>query len=173
MSERSQPVDDAAGTAEPERIRSAYVESQVIMSTVRIVVPFSLTYGLFLLFHGADSPGGSFQGGAIIGATVLMIAFAFGIEPTREWIHNRTVVLLAAGGTAVFALVGLVPMAYGANFLGHPFYYEQFGIKTKWGLEAIEVGGVAPIVAGVVVGLFFLIAGGSLPGTGEEVTEDD
>ena len=151
---------------------SAYVESQVIMSTVRVIAPFSLTYGLFLLFHGADSPGGSFQGGAIIGATVLMIAFAFGIEPTRNWLRNRTVVVLAAGGTAMFALVGLIPMAYGANFLEHPFYHEQFGIKTKWGLEAIEVLGVAPIVAGVVSGLFFVIAAGAIPAT-EEVSEDD
>lgn len=156
---------------------STYVESEVIMSTVRVVAPFALTYGLFLMFHGADSPGGSFQGGAIIGATILMIAFAFGIEPTRDWLKNRTVVALAAGGTAVFALVGLIPMLYGDNFLAHPFYEEQFGINTKWGLEAIEIGGVAPIVAGVVIGLFFVIAAGlggdRLGTTVEEVIEDD
>jgi len=138
---------------------STYVESQVIMSTVRVVAPFALTYGLFLMFHGADTPGGSFQGGAIIGSTVLMIAFAFGIEPTRDWLRNRTVVALAAGGTAVFALVGLVPMLFGDNFLAYSVYEEQFGIDIKWGLEAIEIGGVAPIVAGVVIGLFFVIAG--------------
>lgn len=156
---------------------STYVESQIIMSTVRVVAPFALTYGLFLMFHGADSPGGSFQGGAIIGATILMIAFAFGIEPTRDWLKNRTVVALAAGGTAMFALVGFVPMLYGDSFLAHPFYEEQFGIDTKWGLEAIEIGGVAPIVAGVVIGLFFVIAAGlggdRLSTTGDEVIEDD
>ncbi|MEF8813622.1 MAG: MnhB domain-containing protein [Halovenus sp.] len=160
--------------AEYEPDVSAYVESEIIMTAVRVVAPFSLTYGLFLMFHGADSPGGSFQGGAIAGATVLMIAFAFGIEPTREWLRNRTVVILAAGGTAVFALVGLIPLLYGDSFLAHPFYKEQFGIKTKWGLEAIEVGGVGPIVAGVVVGLFFVIAAGfAVDGSTEEVTSDD
>jgi len=137
-----------------------YVESQVIMTTVRAVVPFSLTYGLFLTFHGADSPGGSFQGGAIMAATVLMVAFAFGVAPTRDWLRNRTVVALAAGGTAAFALVGLVPMAFGDSFLAHPQFKQAFDIKTKWGLEAIEVGGVAPIVAGVLVGLFFVLAAG-------------
>ncbi len=139
---------------------STYVESQIIMSTVRVVAPFALTYGLFLMFHGADSPGGSFQGGAIIGSTVLMIAFAFGIEPTREWLRNRTVVALAAGGTAAFTIIGLIPMFAGDSFLAHPFYEQQFGIDTKWGLEAIEIGGVAPIVAGVVIGMFFVIAAG-------------
>jgi multicomponent Na+:H+ antiporter subunit B len=139
---------------------STYVESQVIMTTVRAVAPFSLTYGLFLTFHGADSPGGSFQGGAIMAATVLMFAFAFGVAPTREWLRNRTVVALAAGGTATFALVGLVPMLFGDSFLAHPRFKKALDIKTKWGLEAIEVGGVAPIVAGVLVGLFFVLAAG-------------
>ena len=144
----------------PRDDESTYVESQIIMSAVRVVAPFSLTYGLFLMFHGADTPGGSFQGGAIIGATILMVAFAFGIEPTRAWLRNRTVVTLAAGGTAVFVLVGLIPLLYGGRFLEHAFYEEQWGIDTKWGLEAIEIGGVAPIVAGVVIGLFFVIAAG-------------
>lgn len=150
---------------------SAYVESQVIMTTVRVVTPFALTYGLFLLFHGADSPGGGFQGGAVIAATVLMVAFAFGIEPTRDWLRNRTVVGLATGGAAVFALVGLIPMLLGDNFLAYSAYHEEFGIKSKWGLEAIEAGGVAPIVAGVIVGLFFVIAAGL--GDDEEVNNDD
>lgn len=143
--------------------RSAYVESQIIMTTVQVVTPFSLTYGLFLMFHGADSPGGSFQGGAVIAATVLMIAFAFGVAPTRDWLRNRTVVALAAGGVAAFAAVGLVPVLFGDSFLAHPRFESVFGIDTKWGLEAIEVAGVAPIVAGVLVGLFFLIAAGMNP----------
>jgi multicomponent Na+:H+ antiporter subunit B len=166
-----------------------YVESPVIMTTVQLIAPFAMTYGLFLLFHGADTPGGSFQGGAIIGASVLMIAFAFGIDVTREWLRNRTVVALAAGGTAAFAMVGIVPVILGGNFLEYGMYEEAFGIKAKWGLEAIEILGVAPIVAGVVCGLFFAIAAGYLSGadtwdsrdgsnshsepTTTEVTDDD
>jgi len=141
--------------------QSTYTESQVIMSTVRVITPFSMTYGLFLMFHGSDTPGGSFQGGAIIGATVLMIAFAFGIEPTRQWLKNRTVVGLAAGGTATFGLVGLVPVLGGGRFLEHHFYVDIGLInKQKWSMEAIEIGGVAPIVASIVIGLFFVIAAG-------------
>lgn len=163
---------------EPDRtlesgVGHTYVESPVIMTTVRVVAPFSLTYGIYLLFHGADSPGGSFQGGALIGATILMIAFAFGIEPTRAWIRNRTVVALAAGGTAVFTLVGLVPLVAGESFLAHTFYEDRFGIDTKWSLEAVEIGGIAPIVAGVVIGLFFTIASGfdQAPGADDTATE--
>ena len=40
-----------------------YTESTVIMTTVRLVAPFVFTYGLFIMFHGADTAGGGFQGG--------------------------------------------------------------------------------------------------------------
>lgn len=154
-----------------------YVESQIIMTTVRAIAPFAMTYGLFLTFHGGSSPGGGFQGGAIIGATVLMIAFAFGIAPTRDWFQNRLVVGLAAGGVVTFALVGLLPILGGKPFLTHA-YYEEIGIPkgNKWALEAIEIVGIAPIVAAVIVGLFFLIASGfagvSIGPTVEEPVRD-
>lgn len=158
--------------AEGDRELSAYTESQIIMTTVRLVAPFSLTYGLFLMFHSADSSGGGFQGGAIAGATVLMIAFAFGIGPTRDWVKNQTLVVMTAGGVAMFALIGLIPMLFGDAFLAHPVFKKELGIKTKYALEGVEILGIAPIVAGIVTGLFFVIASG-FTAEEEEVATDD
>ena len=160
-------------------IDDTYTESQVIMTAVQIIAPFTLTYGLFMTFHGADTPGGSFQGGAIIGVTVLMLAFAFGIEPTRQWIRNSLLVGLVAGGVAVFVGVGLAAIALGGNFLQYDRFADVLGIPdgTKWGMEAIEVGGIALIVAGVVVTLFFATAAGFPPdvreGAGESMDSDE
>jgi len=152
--------------------RDTYTESQVILTAVKIIAPFTLTYGLFMTFHGADTPGGSFQGGAIIGVTILMLAFAFGIEPTREWLRNAVLVGLIAGGVAVFVGVGLAAMALGGNFLEYDRFLEVWGIRQKWGMEAIEIGGIALIVAGVVITLFFATAAGFTPtrtdGRGED-----
>jgi len=89
---RSGRLDSGARQGTP------YTESQVIMPTVKIVAPFAFTYGLFVTFHGGGSPGGGFQGGAIMAAVVFMIAFAFGIEATRDWLANTVVVALAVGG---------------------------------------------------------------------------
>ncbi|MGM0605348.1 MAG: MnhB domain-containing protein [Halobacteriota archaeon] len=161
------------------RQRPAYTESQVIMTTVKVIVPFVLTYGLFTVFHGADSPGGGFQGGAIIAAVVLMIAFAFGIDATREWISNVALVGLATLGVAIFGGIALGSVALGGAFLEYPGYgalepiialkpYEW----TKWGMEAVEIGGIAFIVAGVLMGLFFLLAAGYDP-NGNDDTERD
>ena len=142
-----------------------YTETQVILTAVKIIAPFTLTYGLFMTFHGADTPGGSFQGGAIIGVTVLMLAFAFGIEPTRQWLRESVIIGLITGGVAIFIGVGLATIALGGNFLE----YKRFDTLTtreiapKWGMEAIEIGGIALIVAGVVITLFFATAGGFPP----------
>ncbi|MFP8891801.1 MnhB domain-containing protein [Natrialbaceae archaeon A-CW2] len=142
-----------------------YTESQVILTAVKIIAPFTLTYGMFMTLHGADTPGGSFQGGAIIGVTILMLAFAFGIEPTRQWLKNSVIVSLVAGGVAIFVGVGLATMALGGNFLQYELFDTELGIPdgTKWGMEAIEVGGIALIVAGVVITLFFATAAGFTP----------
>ena len=141
---------------------SPYTESQVIMPTVKIVAPFAFTYGLFVTFHGGGSPGGGFQGGAIMAAVVFMIAFAFGIEATREWLANTVVVGLAVGGTLVFAGIGVVTMSQGGAFL----QYELLPVplsridRVTYGMEAVEILGIAAIVSGVLMGLFFLLAGG-------------
>ena len=162
----SDDVDEPVSEFDPDR---PYTESEIIMTAVRVVTPFILTYGLFMTFHGADSPGGGFQGGALVAVVVFMLAFAFGIRPTREWVGNGVMTGLAAGGVIVFASVGLGALALGGSFLEYGRYAPLIGPDaTKWGMEAIEIGGVAPIVAGVIMGLFFLTAAGYELDGGEE-----
>ncbi len=172
------------------RQRPAYSESQVIMTTVKIVSPFVLTYGLYTTFHGADTPGGGFQGGAIIASVVVMIAFAFGIESTRQWVSNTLLVLLGTAGVGIFAAIALIPVGLGGRFLEYPSYMAFDSLIqlspykwTKWGMEAVEIGGIAFIVSGVLMGLFFLLAAGFTPeelskaegenGDSSEVPTDD
>lgn len=149
--------------------REEYTESPIILTTVRVVAPFVLTYGLFITLHGADTPGGGFQGGVVIGTTVLLLAFAFGIDPTREWVGHRVIAILAGGGVIIFTLVGYATMALGGAFLE----YERFPIPDapKWGMEAVEIGGIAAIISGVVMALFFLTAAGYQDP--DEVDSDD
>ena len=177
-SDRLDSTNDDTGVA---RQRPIYSESQVIMTTVKAVIPFVLTYGLFITFHGTSSPGGGFQGGALIASVVLMIAFAFGIESTRKWLSNTLVVVLATLGVAIFAGIALVPMLLGANFLEYTAYYpllgDALGLKryefVKYGMEAVEIGGIAFIVSGVLMGLFFALAAGMTPTSETNTVGDD
>jgi multicomponent Na+:H+ antiporter subunit B len=141
---------------------SVYVESSIIMTTVRVVAPFVLTFGLFVMLHGADTPGGGFQGGVVVGAVVMMLAFAFGVDATRAWADRRIVTALASGGVLTFVLVGLGSMALGGTFLEYHAYDVHHA--SKYGIELVELG-IRAIVAGVVTALFFQLSAGFEPGS--------
>ncbi len=169
MSDREGNGSDVPPGVEPER--GPYVESAIIMTTVRIVAPFVLTLGLFVMFHGASSAGGGFQGGAIAGSVVLMLAFAFGIEPVRDWIHPGVLLGLMAVGVLNFVGIGLLTVALGGNFLAYDVI--PIGHASKYSIELIELG-IGAIVVSIVTGLFFAIAGGIAPPEQvEETTEGE
>jgi multicomponent Na+:H+ antiporter subunit B len=131
------------------------------MATVRVVMPFVFTFGLFVMFHGADSSGGGFQGGVIVGTVVLMLGIAFGIDATRDWIGTRVPIALVGVGMLAFLFTGFGSVLLGGDFLEYELYY-QLGAPhaIKYGIEFVELG-IGVIVAGIVTGLFFAIAAGT------------
>ncbi|AGB16200.1 multisubunit Na+/H+ antiporter, MnhB subunit [Halovivax ruber XH-70] len=140
-----------------------YVESPIIMATVRLVAPFVLTYGLFITLHGASSPGGGFQGGVIVASVIVMLSFAYGIDPTWEWLDKRVLVGITSGGILVFAAIALGAVLFGtrSDFL-ELGVYPAIPHPWKYGIELVEVG-IAMTVAGVVIVLFFQLARGAMP----------
>lgn len=154
MSDAEQSAGDRTGNSTPR----PYVESPIIMTTVRVITPFVFTFGLFVMFHGADSSGGGFQGGVIVGTVVLMLGLAFGIETTRRWVGPKLPAALVGFGVLAFLLIGLGSVLLGGDFL----QYTTYGIKdaSKYGIELVELA-IGLIVAGVVSGLLFVIEAGS------------
>jgi multicomponent Na+:H+ antiporter subunit B len=133
-----------------------YTDSVVVTKTVRAVVPFVLTFGLFTLLHGTSSVGGGFQGGVVLGAAVVTLAFGFGLD-------KGLLTGLAVSGVVVFGAVAFAGLALGGSFLR----LDAFPVpkSTVYATELVEVG-IGFTVAGVVVVLFFELAGGT-DGEGE------
>ena len=144
--------------------RSPYVESPIIMTTVRVITPFVFTFGLFVMFHGADTSGGGFQGGVIVGTVVFMLAIAFGIESTRIWTGAELLIALISLGVLAFLLIGLGSVLLGGGFLEYSVY--GFEDASKYGIEAVELA-IGLVVSGTVIGLFFVIASGIQNNSGE------
>jgi multicomponent Na+:H+ antiporter subunit B len=150
--------------------RRPYIESVIVYTTVRILVPFVLTLGLFVILHGAESPGGGFQGGGIVASAVFMLAFAFGFHPTRDWVGEDPVRALVGGGVLLFGSIAVAGLVLGGDVLA----YTGFPVEAKYVGELVEVA-IGLVVAGVLTGLFFLLWAGieELAGAGdEEPTEE-
>lgn len=158
--------------------RTPFTDSPVVTTTVRLLAPFVLTYGLFTLFHGTTSVGGGFQGGVVAAAMVVTIAFALGIRQTVDWIDARALWALVVAGPIAFGIVALAGIAFGGAFL--QFDVLPIAKASVYATEAIEIG-IGATVAAVVVVLFVRIADGyseptdapSPTGTAEEDRADD
>jgi multicomponent Na+:H+ antiporter subunit B len=169
MSDAAPDRDDANGRlTRPAADRPPYVESTIIMTTVRVIAPFVLTLGLFVMFHGASSAGGGFQGGVIAATTVVMLGFAFGIEPIAARLRNNHLAGLVLGGLGIFLGIGFGGYLVGGTFLEFTRFPIHHG--SKYSIELVELG-IGVVVAGVITGLFFLLGTGV--DTAREATEPE
>ncbi|MCF2207841.1 Na(+)/H(+) antiporter subunit B [Halobacterium salinarum] len=142
----------------PSSQRQSYIESSIIMGTVRVVSPFVFTYGLFVMFHGADSAGGGFQGGVIVATVMLMLGIAFGIDPVREWVGERLLVAIVVGGVTAFLAVASSTVLLGGAFLDVSVFGGHHA--SKYSIEIIELF-IGAIVASTITGLFIAIDAGT------------
>jgi multicomponent Na+:H+ antiporter subunit B len=170
------PADEieAGRLSRPAAERPPYVESTIIMTTVRVIAPFVLTLGAFVMFHGASSAGGGFQGGVIAATTVVMLGFAFGIEPIAAHLRNEHLALLVLCGLGTFLAIGFGGYLVGDNFLQVSGYDTLVHHGSKYSIELVEVG-IGVVVSGVITGLFFLLGTGldAAPGATDSSSEED
>ena len=103
----------------------------VVRMGSRIIFPFVVLFGIYIILHGHLTPGGGFQGGAIIASGVLMLYLANpDIKVSRnvllitEGIAGLSYVVLGASG------LFMPEQSFLANFLplGNPGYILSAGI---------------------------------------------
>ena len=147
-------------------------ESVIMDVVTRIMVPIIQIFAFYVIFHGHYSPGGGFQGGALLAASVLLQRVVLGYERSQASFPNRLALPFAIIGIFLFAGTGLGGMPYGGNFLE----YDQlpFGMQPDWlrntGILLVEIG-IAFAVMGALVSIFDDLARG---GRGEpEAAETD
>lgn len=84
----------------------------------KLLVPTGIVLGVYLLWVGADEPGGAFQGGAVLAGSGILAAFArMATAPHLQDFRLRVALVL---GIAVFLLAGVAGMALSSSFLGFP-----------------------------------------------------
>ena len=72
--------------------------SKIVRTIVAFAFPFSMIYGLYVIIHGHLTPGGGFQGGAIVASACVMILVAFGSKWTLDKIKERRLSVLESVG---------------------------------------------------------------------------
>ncbi len=139
------------------------MEDQIVRITSRLVAPFIQVYGIYVILHGHLSPGGGFSGGAIFGASLVLVALSFNLEVGAKQISHATASVLESGGALGFVITGLVGVALGANFLSNQaagFPLGEAGEFFSAGAIFIITAFLGVKVASTIVSLFYNIIEG-------------
>ena len=55
--------------------------STIVRTMTRILYGFILVFGFYVIMHGHLTPGGGFQGGAVVASAFALLLVAFGVSP--------------------------------------------------------------------------------------------
>lgn len=139
LESRKKKVDAGKGRKSREiRMRSM---SPVVRTITKFLFAPILAFGFYIIIHGHLTPGGGFQGGAIVATLMALVLVAFG---KSEWRKKMLSVVESSGllvfiGTAFFGLTG-----------GYFFYNFIAGTDFPIFGQKVWDGGVFPNYADVM-----------------------
>ena len=94
-------------------------ESKIVDLVSRKLVPYILLFGLYLISYGHLSPGGGFQGGALLSSGMLLLCLSRGVAATRRLFRERAVSAVEITAFALFLAMATAGTALGVSFLGN------------------------------------------------------
>ena len=140
--------------------------SKIVKTISSIAFPLSLIYGLYIIAHGHLTPGGGFQGGAIVASACAMILVAYGSVWTIRKIKEKHLSVLESLGAIGFIGLAFLGIIFGINVFFNNFLIHQNIIpifnEIGKGLANINTAGVLPLMnfavgLKVIAGLFAIV----------------
>jgi energy-converting hydrogenase B subunit I len=151
--------------------------SKIVRTVSNQLILLVLIFGLYIIMHGHVTPGGGFQGGAIVASGAALIIVAFGSYEVQKRLKERHLSILESGGALIFIGLAFAGMAtvFFYNFLvGSPV----FGHIPPFGPNPGDIwtGGVVPLMniavgLKVLAGLSAIVLVMALASSGEEMEE--
>ena len=140
--------------------------SKIVKTMVSIALPLTLIYGLYIIAHGHITPGGGFQGGAVVASGLAMLVVAYGSVWAMDRVKKKhlsldqTLESIGAIGFIGLAFLGLI---FGNMFFNNFLVRDDFLFgEIGNGLGNINTAGLLPLMnfavgLKVIAGLFGIV----------------
>ncbi len=137
---RDQPDEDKQASEEQPSApgRTTYPPSEAVQWMGYGMVGVIVLFGIYMVIHPQPSPGGGFQGGAIIGTASILICLATSHRVYGKVVRLEAVDLMEAIGAGGYAVVGLGTLLAGGAFLQNVLPLGEVG--------SLLVGGTIPLI---------------------------
>jgi len=132
-------------SADFERIDALWAPHDLIVKTIcRFLIPFIQLFALYVIAHGHHSPGGGFQGGVILGASVILLAISHDLRTAVQRMREKVDALLCAAGVFIYAGTGALCLLLGLNFLDYSALASVLRVDPvtarSHGILIVEIG---------------------------------
>lgn len=130
--------------------------SKIVRFSADLLYAAILIFGFYVIMHGHLTPGGGFQGGAIIATAVALIVVAYSYEEVLAMVGKLRFIVQESAGLFLFLGIALAAVAIGstvfANYLANSG--SLFGMTVPFGPNPgdLNTGGVMPLM-NIAVGL--------------------
>ncbi|MDY6795285.1 MAG: hydrogen gas-evolving membrane-bound hydrogenase subunit E [Actinomycetota bacterium] len=91
--------------------------SPIVRTFLIFLVPFIIMFSVYTILHGELAPGGGFQGGAVIGASMIIFTTIFGLWEASKSIPQKLRIPLEGTAVMAFFVVGVAGLIGGGSFL--------------------------------------------------------
>jgi len=133
----------------------------IVDVVTRVMVPIIQIFAFYVIFHGHYSPGGGFQGGALLAGSVLLQRVALGRERSQGGFSAKLGVPFGIIGILIYFGTGLWALVSGGNFLQYdalPFGMDPVMLRNT-GILLVEIG-VGFAVMGILISIYDDLAEG-------------
>jgi len=144
-----------------ERKNGLRPSSEVLQTATRILVPIIFMFGAYVFINGHLTPGGGFQGGAIIASGFVLLLLA---KPEMKINHQLINIIESISGIS-FVLVGILGILLADGFLDN----NLFGLGT---FGTLISAGAIPIIY-IFIGLKVGSELSSIVGTFNETQKEN
>jgi len=134
------------------------VKNDLVLRVVaKLLMPYILLFALYVQFHGELGPGGGFQAGVIIAATMVFYGLIYGLPAVQKVMPEPLVESMMAVGVLIYGGVGVAGLLLGGNYLDYFVLSRDSVHGQERGIFWVEVG-VAITVSGVMMKIFYMFA---------------
>ncbi|MFC2077425.1 MnhB domain-containing protein [Candidatus Bipolaricaulota bacterium] len=122
--------------------------SVIVRTVTRFVYGLVIVFGFYVIMHGHLTPGGGFQGGAIVASAFALLLVAFGAAGVKGLLNKHLLQSLEEIGALAF-----LGLAFAG--IGTAFFYNLlantgslFGASVALGPNAgaLNTGGLVPLM---------------------------
>ena len=141
--------------------------SRIVKTITSVAFPLVLIYGLYIIAHGHLTPGGGFQGGAVVASGCALVLVAFGSTWAMGKMKEKNLSILESLGALGFIGLALFGLVFGLNVFFNNFLVGTSGLDIIFnnpaiGTADINTAGVLPFMnfavgLKVIAGLFAIV----------------